>query len=100
MREPPNLADRAIIAALHAHYGLSVTTLTFLPLGADSASAVYRVDADDGTANLLKARWERYLALDEMKAKQRMVAFLLRRGFPRGVVWEVVEQALRKGKKG
>lgn len=51
-------------------------------------------------ANLLKARWERYLALDEMKAKQRMAAFLLRRGFPRGVVWEVVEQALREGKKG
>jgi spectinomycin phosphotransferase len=56
MREPPRLADRAIVAALHAHYDLSVATLTFLPLGADSASAVYRVEADDGSAYLLKVR--------------------------------------------
>ena len=56
MREPPKLADGAIVAALHAHYAIAVTTLTFLPIGSDSASAVYRVQADDGTAYLLKAR--------------------------------------------
>lgn len=50
-------------------------------------------------ANLLKVRRKRYLALDEMKAKQKMAALLLRRGFPREVVWEVVEQALRRGKE-
>jgi spectinomycin phosphotransferase len=56
MREPPKLAESTLIEALHTHHGLSVTMLTFLPLGADSASAVYRVEADDGSAYLLKAR--------------------------------------------
>ena len=44
------------MAALHAHYGLSVATLTFLPLGADSGSAVYQVRTVDDTTYLLKAR--------------------------------------------
>jgi spectinomycin phosphotransferase len=56
MREPPRLADQTILAALQAHYGLPGPTLTFLPLGSDSASAVYRVQAAGGAAYLLKAR--------------------------------------------
>lgn len=56
MREPPKLADTTIMAALHAHYGISITALTFLPLGSDSASAVYRVHAADGATYLLKVR--------------------------------------------
>jgi spectinomycin phosphotransferase len=56
MLEPPNLADEAIVAALRAHYGISIAALTFLPLGADSASSVYRVDAADGATYFLKAR--------------------------------------------
>ncbi|KPL18188.1 MAG: hypothetical protein AMJ92_09165 [candidate division Zixibacteria bacterium SM23_81] len=58
-----------------------------------------QVSQKELAANLLKIRRKRYLALDEKKAKQRMAAFLLRRGFPREVVWEVVEQALHKGKE-
>jgi spectinomycin phosphotransferase len=56
MREPPKLTDATIIAALHAHYGIAITTLTFLPIGNDSASSVYRVDATDGAAYFLKVR--------------------------------------------
>ncbi len=56
MREPPKLANEAIVAALGARYDVPVATLTFLPLGSDSASSVYRVDATDGSAYLLKAR--------------------------------------------
>jgi hypothetical protein len=56
MREPPKLADQTIVAALHAHYGVSGKTLAFLPLGSDSASAVYHIRAADGAAYLLKAR--------------------------------------------
>jgi len=56
MREPPKLVDQTIRAALHAHYGISSTTLTFLPLGSDSASAAYRVHATDGAAYFLKIR--------------------------------------------
>ncbi len=56
MPERPRLADAAITGALHAHYGISIKALTFLPLGNDSASAVYRVDAADGATYFLKAR--------------------------------------------
>ena len=56
MREPPKLANATIRAALHAHYGLSIAALTFLPIGYDAASFVYRVDAIDGTSYFLKLR--------------------------------------------
>ncbi len=56
MREPPKLEAATLRAALHAHYGLSITALTFLPIGNDSASFVYRADATDGTSYFLKVR--------------------------------------------
>ncbi len=60
MREPPKLPPATLVAALTAHYGQrfrpSAAALTFLPLGADSASAVYRVDGADGATYFLKAR--------------------------------------------
>ncbi len=59
MREPPKLADATIRATLQTHYGLSVTALTFLPIGNDSASFVYRVDSPDGATYFLKVRTSR-----------------------------------------
>jgi spectinomycin phosphotransferase len=56
MREQPKLADAIIRAALQTHYGLSTIALTFLPIGNDSMSFVYRVDASDGTCYFLKVR--------------------------------------------
>ena len=49
MLEPPKVADAAIMAALHTHFGLSITELAFLPIGADSASSVYRAAAGGAT---------------------------------------------------
>lgn len=56
MRTPPNLSDADIQAMLHTHYGLSLNALTFLPIGNDAASFVYRADACDGRCYLLKVR--------------------------------------------
>lgn len=56
MLEPPKLAEAQITAAIRAHYDISVTALTFLPLGADSASWVYRIDASKGQSYFLKLR--------------------------------------------
>jgi spectinomycin phosphotransferase len=56
MREPPKLADATITAALRVHYGIAVAALTFLPIGADSASSAFRVGTIDGTAYFLKIR--------------------------------------------
>jgi len=56
MLEKPDISDDFIISRLQEEYVLHVTTLTFLPLGADMGTAVYRVVADDGTAFFLKLR--------------------------------------------
>lgn len=56
MRDTPKLAETTIRAAIHEHYGVAVAALSFLPLGLDSATAVYRVEAADGAAFFLKSR--------------------------------------------
>src|SRR5512138_795109 len=56
MHEPPNLPDDAIIAALQASYGISIASLTFLPLGYDSTAWVYRVDSLERSRYFLKIR--------------------------------------------
>lgn len=56
MLTKPDLADELIISRLQDEYDLRVATLTFLPLGADMNTAIYRVVADDGTAYFLKLR--------------------------------------------
>lgn len=56
MLTKPDIADELIISRLQEEFGLHVTSLTFLPLGADMGSAVYRVVANDGTAYFLKLR--------------------------------------------
>ena len=56
MLTKPDIPDGLITSRLQAEYGLYVTELTFLPIGADSRTAVYRVAADNGTAYFLKLR--------------------------------------------
>jgi spectinomycin phosphotransferase len=56
MLTKPNIPDEFILSRLQDEYGLHVAALTFLPLGADMGTAVYRVDTDDGTAYFLKLR--------------------------------------------
>jgi spectinomycin phosphotransferase len=56
MLEKPNIADERIISRLHEEYELDVAELTFLPLGADIGTAVYRVIAENGAAYFLKLR--------------------------------------------
>ena len=56
MLTKPDIPDELIIFHLQEEYDLRVAELTFLPLGADMGTAVYRVVADDGTANFLKLR--------------------------------------------
>jgi spectinomycin phosphotransferase len=56
MLEKPSLPDQLIISCLEDVYGLQVNRLTFLPIGADSNTAVFRVDANDQKAYFLKLR--------------------------------------------
>ncbi|MCL4559136.1 MAG: aminoglycoside phosphotransferase family protein [Chloroflexi bacterium] len=56
MLEKPALDDEMLITCLQAEYGLSVIEVTFLPLGADLNTAVYRVSTIDGPQYFLKLR--------------------------------------------
>src|SRR6266545_5024143 len=56
MLTKPNIPDELIISCLQEEYNLRVDELTFLPIGADSRTAVYRVLAEDGTVYFLKLR--------------------------------------------
>jgi spectinomycin phosphotransferase len=55
MLEKPHLPDEKIAACLRDQYNLRVSEVTFLPLGADPNTAVYRVIADQ-TPYFLKLR--------------------------------------------
>ena len=56
MLEKPNIADETIVACLHDEYRLQIASIEFLPLGADRHTAVYRVNANDGTPYFIKLR--------------------------------------------
>ena len=54
MLERPDLQDDQLAACLQHEYGLRVSQIAFLPLGADRDTAVYRVVADDATPYFLR----------------------------------------------
>lgn len=56
MLEKPGIPDERIISQVQSEFGLRVASLTFLPLGADTGTAVYRVVSTTGMAYFLKLR--------------------------------------------
>lgn len=56
MLTKPDLKDDEVEACLQGNYGLTVHQITFLPLGADFNTAVYRVTASDDKTYFLKLR--------------------------------------------
>jgi len=56
MLERPEIRDDQIAACVQRDYGLRVSQVAFLPLGADRNTAVFRVIAGDETSYFLKLR--------------------------------------------
>jgi spectinomycin phosphotransferase len=56
-----DLKDEEIIACLRNAYGLDIATVSFLPLGADFKTAVYRVKTNNGSDYFLKLRRGEFL---------------------------------------
>lgn len=56
MLEKPPLDENKIIQCLKTQYGLPITEVTFLPLGADVNTAVYHAQHKDGTRSFVKLR--------------------------------------------
>jgi spectinomycin phosphotransferase len=77
MLTPPDLSADAIAAHVRDAYEVDVAQVSFLPIGADADSAVYRLDANDGAAYFLKLRRARF---DEIAVA--VPAFLHEHGAP------------------
>lgn len=56
MLEKPDISDAAILSCLQEAFGLDLAHLTFLPLGADLDTAVYRATTANETAYFVKLR--------------------------------------------
>jgi spectinomycin phosphotransferase len=56
MLEKPDIPDQLILSHVQDEYGVHATQVTFLPLGADVNTSVYRLVTADGTAYFLKLR--------------------------------------------
>src|SRR5262245_21853480 len=54
--EKPTISDESIVARLQSDYASAVDQLTFLPLGFDLNSAVFRAEAATGRAYFVKLR--------------------------------------------
>src|SRR5689334_604175 len=55
MLEKPEIEDQEVIDCLREAYGVKVDAISFLPLGADVNTAVYRADSK-GTSYFVKLR--------------------------------------------
>jgi uncharacterized membrane protein len=56
MRDDPGLDVNSIAACLAAQYGLSISAVSFLPMGYDLNAWVYDVVSTNGTRYFLKIR--------------------------------------------
>lgn len=54
MVERPDIADTVLAATLQHAYGLSLLSITFLPVGNDATAWIFRIDTRDAVTYLLK----------------------------------------------
>jgi spectinomycin phosphotransferase len=88
MLTEPDLNDEEIIACLRDAYGLTVDKVTFLPLGADFNTAVYRITTSNQTDYFLKLRSGEFLEasvsvpkyLSDLDIKQVIAPFATKAG--------------------
>jgi spectinomycin phosphotransferase len=56
MLEKPDIPDEIIVASLKTDYGLPIVQVTFLPLGGDESTAVYRAVGHNETPYFCKLK--------------------------------------------
>ena len=56
MTEKQPLSPQSIIDCLNTNYGIAVTTLIFLPLGADMNASVYKAETQSGQSYFVKLK--------------------------------------------
>ena len=96
MLEKPDLPDEKIIACLQAEYGLRIIQITFLPLGGDLSTAVYRAVADDETPYFCKLKFgifdEISVELPAFLSEQGIVQIIPARLTNTGQLWAEMDE--------
>ena len=91
MLKKPDIQDESIIACLLDEYGLNIVRVTFLPLGADRNTAVYRAVTDDATPYFAKMRLgdldETSVALPKFLSDQGIVQVMAPLATRTGQLW-------------
>lgn len=94
MLTPPALSDALLLAALRAAYRLPISSVAFLPLGADPNTAAYRAQADDGKSYFVKLRRgafdEKSVALPRFLAGQGIAQIIAPLPVRTGRLWSTV----------
>jgi spectinomycin phosphotransferase len=94
--EKPNFPDEKIIACLESEFGLRIVELSFLPLGGDLGTAVYRAVGADGAAYFCKLRRgefdEATVALPRLLSDQGIAQIIPPQRTRSGRLWAVLEE--------
>jgi len=95
MLEKPDLQDEKIITCVQDEYALHPSQVTFLPLGADLNTAVYRLVAEDGTSYFLKLRQGAFdeitVTLPKFLSDQGIAQIIAPLATKRGQLWANLE---------
>ncbi len=95
MLEKPDIQDESIINCIRNEYGLTIANITFLPLGGDLCTAVYRAVTNDDVSYFCKLRCSEF---DEISVE--LPRFLYEQGIPQiiqpllsktGQLWAVLD---------
>ncbi len=95
MLEKPDIKDESIINCIRNEYGLTIANITFLPLGGDLCTAVYRAVTNDDVSYFCKLRCSEF---DEISVE--LPRFLYEQGIPQiiqpllsktGQLWAVLD---------
>jgi spectinomycin phosphotransferase len=91
MLEKPDIRDDEIVACLRDEFGLHATRITFLPLGADPQTAVYRAVGANDTPYFVKLRWgtfdETSVTLPQFLGEQGIGQIIVPLATPTGRPW-------------
>ena len=96
MLEKPDIQDEKIISCLQAEYGLRIIQITFLPLGGDLSTAVYRSVADGDIPYFCKLKFgifdEISVELPAFLSEQGIVQIIPARLTNTGRLWAEMDQ--------
>ena len=96
MLEKPDIPDRKILTCIKAEYGLQIVQITFLPLGGDLSTAVYRATTENETRYFCKLKRSNFdeisVALPKYLSNQGISQIISPLATKTGQLWADLEE--------